>query len=64
MAAEAGPGLTLSVADDGVGLEGAAHPPDAGHGLALHSTLMAIVGGTLDVDSSAAGTSVRLHLPR
>jgi signal transduction histidine kinase len=64
MAAEAEQGLTLSIADDGVGLEVAAYPPEAGHGLALHSTLMAIVGGTLEVDSSVAGTSVRLHIPR
>jgi signal transduction histidine kinase len=63
MVAEASQGLTLTIADDGVGLEPAADPPDAGHGLALHSTLMAIVGGTLKVDSSAGGTSVRLHIP-
>jgi signal transduction histidine kinase len=55
-------GLTLTLTDDGVGLE--AHPEVLGHGLALHSTLMAIIGGTLEIDSSASGTRVRLHLPR
>ncbi len=55
-------GLTITLADDGVGLE--TNPEERGHGLALHSTLMAIIGGTLEVDSSTSGTSVRLHLPR
>ncbi len=64
MAAEAEQGLTLTIADDGVGLEAAADEHDAGHGLTLHSTLMAIVGGTLEVDSSSSGTSVQLHVPR
>ncbi len=55
-------GLTITLADDGVGLE--AQPEALGQGLALHSTLMAIIGGTLEIDSSAAGTRLRLHLPR
>jgi signal transduction histidine kinase len=62
--AEEKDGLTLVIADNGVGVEAEMHAAGDGQGLALHSTLMAIVGGTLEVDSSAAGTQVRLHLPR
>jgi signal transduction histidine kinase len=58
-------GLEITVEDDGVGLEaGSASEPGSGHGLALHSTMMAVVGGTLAVDSApGAYTRVTLRLP-
>ena len=43
--------LRITIEDDGVGL-GLARDSDAsGQGLALHSTMMAVVGGTLTVES-------------
>jgi len=58
-------GLEITIEDDGVGLEaGSASEPDSGHGLALHSTMMAVVGGTLAVESApGAYTRVTLRLP-
>jgi signal transduction histidine kinase len=58
-------GLEITIEDDGVGL-GAGSPSEAGsgHGLALHSTMMAVVGGTLAVESApGAYTRVTLRLP-
>jgi signal transduction histidine kinase len=58
-------GLRLVIEDDGVGL-GAALPSasSSGQGLALHSTMMTIIGGTLTAESSPAGmTCVTLSLP-
>ncbi len=53
-------GLTLTIADDGVG---GASGGDGGHGLTLHGTLMAVVGGELAVDSEPGrGTRVRLWI--
>jgi signal transduction histidine kinase len=57
-------GLRLSVEDDGVGL--GSHPPSAGsgQGLALHSTLMAVIGGSLALESAPGEyTRVVLSLP-
>ncbi|MBN1976483.1 MAG: ATP-binding protein, partial [Anaerolineae bacterium] len=55
-------GLEITVEDDGVGLGTvSASEPGSGHGLALHSTMMAVVGGTLAVDS-APGTYTRVTL--
>ena len=51
-------GLAIIVEDDGVGLERANEAPKetthvgSGHGLALHSTMMAVIGGSLTVESS------------
>jgi signal transduction histidine kinase len=59
-------GLELVIEDDGVGL-GAAEPSNtgSGQGLALHSTMMAVIGGTLTAESGPAGsTRVTLALPR
>jgi signal transduction histidine kinase len=58
-------GLKIVVEDDGVGMGPA---PDrsggSGQGLALHSTMMAVIGGTLAVESTAgAYTRVSLTLP-
>jgi signal transduction histidine kinase len=53
------------IADDGVGLERAGSPStEGGHGLTLHGTLMAVVGGSLAVESAPGqGTRVLLSLP-
>ncbi|HLV98331.1 MAG TPA: ATP-binding protein [Ktedonobacterales bacterium] len=58
-------GLRLAIEDDGVGL-GSAQPTasGSGHGLALHSTMMTIIGGTLTAESGpSGGTQVTLALP-
>jgi signal transduction histidine kinase len=58
-------GLRLVVEDDGAGL-GAAGPTasSSGQGLALHSTMMTIIGGTLTAESGPTGsTRVTLALP-
>lgn len=57
--------LRLSVEDDGVGFSsGAPSSAGGGQGLALHSTLLTIIGGTLAVQTSpAGGTRVVLTLP-
>jgi two-component sensor histidine kinase len=56
----------LTVADDGVGLQPGSHPPDStGQGLALHGTMMAVLGGQLSVErGTSGGTRVRLSIPR
>jgi signal transduction histidine kinase len=58
-------GLVTCVEDDGVGLTNASHGEgNSGLGLALHSTLMAVVGGSLTVESvPGARTRVTLSLP-
>ncbi|MBN1954587.1 MAG: hypothetical protein JW900_06000 [Anaerolineae bacterium] len=58
--------LQVVVEDDGVGFSpSAATAAGTGHGLALHSTMMAVVGGTLAVESAAgAYTRVLLTLPQ
>jgi signal transduction histidine kinase len=59
-------GLEILIEDDGVGLgEQAGENEGAGHGLALHSTMMAVVGGSLAVESVPdVYTRVSLNLPR
>jgi signal transduction histidine kinase len=56
--------LALTIEDDGAGWEagnGAAATSGTGQGLALHATLLAVVGGTLTVESEpGAYTRVRL----
>ncbi len=58
-------GLLLTLEDNGVGLEmTAATHKGSGQGLALHSTMMAVVGGTLAVESVPdQHTRVVLSLP-
>ncbi|MBM2809612.1 MAG: Histidine kinase protein [Chloroflexi bacterium] len=58
-------GLQLAIEDDGVGLEATATDArGSGQGLALHSTLMAVIGGGLTVESAANRfTRVTLILP-
>jgi len=58
-------GLLLTLEDNGVGLEmtGATNK-GSGQGLALHSTMMAVVGGTLAIESAPGQhTRVILSLP-
>ncbi len=58
-------GLQIVVEDDGVGLVADGTPSlGSGQGLVLHSTMMAVVGGSLTVESTPeAGTRVALALP-
>ena len=64
------PGLRLTVEDNGVGFQAAPDPGETDHGgsgqgLALHSTLMAVIGGTLSVESFPGEfTRVSLDLPQ
>lgn len=61
--AEMLPGLRLTIQDDGVGLAGGV-TTGSGQGLALHSTLMAVIGGSLALESApGAYTRVILSLP-
>jgi signal transduction histidine kinase len=59
-------GLEIAIEDDGVGLRDAAAPEgSSGQGLALHSTMMAVIGGALLVDSLPGHyTHVVLRIPR
>ncbi len=59
-------GLEVRIEDDGVGLPAPAGPAGgSGQGLALHSTLMAVIGGSLAVESlEDTYTRVSLRLPQ
>jgi signal transduction histidine kinase len=58
-------GLEIRIEDNGVGLECGSSTPNAGQGLALHSTMLAVIGGTLSIDSvQGEGTRVVLAVPR
>lgn len=60
-----GDGLYILVEDDGVGLDGSDGSAGEGQGLALHSTMMAVIGGTLTVEGvPGSGTRVSLALPQ
>ncbi len=57
-------GLKIMIEDDGVGLQTHPTQPGTGHGLALHSAMLAVVGGRLSVERVAGGgTRVTLSLP-
>lgn len=58
-------GLVIAVEDNGVGVARTdGSPAGSGHGLALHSTMMAVVGGSLTVESAPDQfTRVLLTLP-
>jgi signal transduction histidine kinase len=58
-------GLEIMIEDNGVGIQNAVRPDhEGGHGLALHSTMLAVIGGSLSIESTAdASTRVRLALP-
>jgi anti-sigma regulatory factor (Ser/Thr protein kinase) len=54
--------FALTIEDDGVGFDAPRGTSEAGgHGLALHTTLMAVVGGSLTIES-VPGTSTRVRL--
>jgi signal transduction histidine kinase len=61
-------GITIIVEDDGVGMGASADTTaevGGGNGLALHSTMMAVAGGTLTVESAPGRyTRIILSLPR
>jgi signal transduction histidine kinase len=63
-------GLEMLVEDDGVGVgagagAGSHSHGGSGQGLALHTTLMAVVGGSLAVESAPGrGTKIHLTLPQ
>jgi signal transduction histidine kinase len=59
-------GLELAIEDDGVGIGAATVAAQgSGHGLGLHGTLMAVVGGTLTAESvPGAYTRISLALPQ
>jgi signal transduction histidine kinase len=55
-------GFQITICDDGVGMA-EADPDPQGHGLELHRTLMAVIGGKLEIESQAdTYTLVRLSL--
>lgn len=57
-------GLHLCIEDDGAGVGAVSSPGGSGQGLALHSTLLAVVGGTLAIESEPGRyTRVNLYLP-
>lgn len=57
-------GLALIIEDDGVGVASANDTHGSGHGLALHGTMMAVIGGALEVESAPGRfTRVTLALP-
>lgn len=63
-------GLQIEIQDNGVGLgenrpgDDSGASPGSGQGLTLHSTLMAVVGGSLELESAPGiATRVRLRLP-
>ena len=59
-----GAGLTITIGDDGVGRAATRGSGEAGSGLAFHSTMLAVIGGTLSVeDRSGGGTQVVISLP-
>lgn len=74
IAIECGSGLRLTIGDDGVGRAHAlngksefdgSRPAGAHSGLRFHSTMMAVVGGSLSVlDRSSGGTQVVIELPQ
>lgn len=58
-------GLALTISDDGVGIPPTISPTkNGGQGLALHSTMMAVIGGTMEITSQPGEyTCICLHLP-
>lgn len=63
--ADGTPLLRLLIADDGVGLASADAPAQggSGQGLALHTTLLAVLGGTLSAEPRDVGMAFALTLP-
>ena len=64
VAIQNGAGLTIVIADDGVGRAAARSKGEAGSGLAFHTTMLAVIGGMLSVeDRSGGGTQVVISVP-
>jgi signal transduction histidine kinase len=64
VAIQNGAGLTIVIGDDGVGRAAARSKGEAGSGLAFHTTMLAVIGGTLSVeDRSGGGTQVVISVP-
>lgn len=61
LAARGRDSLTLEIQDDGVGIIPAA--PNGGQGLRLHSTMMAVIGGSLTMERVQDKTRVVLTVP-
>jgi signal transduction histidine kinase len=58
------PGMLVLVEDDGIGMGTPIPNNTSGRGLALHSTLLAVVGGSLTTERrTEGGTRVRIVLP-
>lgn len=60
----AAPTLRITIEDDGTGISpDKPTRPGGGHGLALHSTMLAVIGGSLEMESRiGGGTVVRIRL--
>jgi signal transduction histidine kinase len=57
-------GLLITIQDNGIGFQPASPSTSSGQGLALHSTMMAVVGGAITIDSLPGNfTRVSLTLP-
>jgi signal transduction histidine kinase len=57
-------GLELVIEDDGVGMATTGATDGSGQGIALHSTMLAVIGGTLTVEATLSrATRVTLALP-
>jgi signal transduction histidine kinase len=59
-------GLEVRIEDNGLGMSVSQTKTSAGgHGLALHSTLLAVIGGSLSIESAPGEfTCVTLHVPQ
>ncbi|MFC1878953.1 sensor histidine kinase [Chloroflexota bacterium] len=58
-------GLTILIEDNGMGIRQSEEKVSgSGHGLALHSTMLAVIGASLSIESTpGAATRIRIHLP-
>jgi signal transduction histidine kinase len=57
-------GIQIVIADDGVGRAASPSSGETGSGLRFHSTMLAVIGGTLNVeDRSGGGTQVTIEVP-
>jgi signal transduction histidine kinase len=57
-------GLRVEIEDDGVGAAGTVGADESGQGLALHSTMIEIIGGSLAVERRPGrGTRATIFLP-
>jgi signal transduction histidine kinase len=64
VAISATPTLRITIEDDGAGISpDRPTRPGGGHGLALHSTMLAVIGGSLEIESRVGGgTVVRIRM--